>query len=226
MKSWLCLGLALGLSAAGCAHADDSALARALSRAAPGADPGVLELAVSAAGCAQRQGIAPAQRLAVIDYSLPSTRPRLWVFDLAQGKLLYQELVAHGRRSGDNYARSFSNEDGSLASSLGLFRTLEPYEGHNGYSLRREGLEPQVNDHALARNLVIHGAAYVNPLLAVSQGRIGRSWGCPAVRLGVIRPLVEALRSGQLLFSYYPDRKWLASSRFLRCDGKRIADSR
>jgi hypothetical protein len=226
MKSWLCLGLALGLSAAGCAHADDSALARALSRAAPGADPGVLELAVSAAGCAQRQGIAPAQRLAVIDYSLPSTRPRLWVFDLAQGKLLYQELVAHGRRSGDNYARSFSNEDGSLASSLGLFRTLEPYEGHNGYSLRLEGLEPQVNDHALARNLVIHGAAYVNPLLAVSQGRIGRSWGCPAVRLGVIRPLVEALRSGQLLFSYYPDRKWLASSRFLRCDGKRIADSR
>ena len=160
---------------AGCfaaAHAAESSLQDALSKLAPHANPKVIGLALAATECAAAQGQPPSDRLAVIDYSKPSTEPRLWVFDLAKRKLLYHELVAHGRNTGENLATKFSNTPESLQSSLGLFRTLGTYAGRNGYSLRMEGLEPGTNDHALARALVIHGAAYVNPALAHQQGQV------------------------------------------------------
>ncbi|MBL6751883.1 MAG: murein L,D-transpeptidase catalytic domain family protein [Nevskia sp.] len=190
-----------------------------LEEAAPAANPEVLHLAAQAAACAVKQGVPAAGRLAVIDYTRPSDQARLWVFDLEQHKLLFQELVAHGRNSGGNFAQRFSNDTGSLESSLGLFRMLDAYSGNNGVSLRMAGLEPGVNDRALERNLVIHGAPYVSPYIAASTGRVGRSWGRPAVRKEVARPLIDALKGGQLLFAYYPDRHWLESSRFLHCGG-------
>jgi L,D-transpeptidase catalytic domain len=193
-------------------------LAASLAAAAPAANPQVIGLAVAAADCAVAHGMEPSARLAVIDYSLPSTQPRLWVFDLSRRKLLYQELVAHGRNSGANYASSFSNAPGSLQSSLGLFRTLDTYSGQNGYSLRMNGLEPGVNDRALERAIVMHGAPYVSPDLSRTQGRIGRSWGCPALRTGIARQVIDTLKGGQFVFSYYPDSRWLASSRYLHCD--------
>lgn len=205
---------------AGCfaaAHAAESSLQDALSKLAPHANPKVIGLALAATECAAAQGQPPSDRLAVIDYSKPSTEPRLWVFDLAKRKLLYHELVAHGRNTGENLATKFSNTPESLQSSLGLFRTLNTYAGRNGYSLRMEGLEPGTNDHALARALVIHGAAYVNPALAHQQGRIGRSYGCPAVRNAIARPLIDTLKGGQYVFSYYPDARWLNSSPYLKC---------
>jgi hypothetical protein len=202
-------------------HAAESTLQTALSKLAPNANPKVIGLALAATECATAQGQPPSDRLAVIDYSKPSTEPRLWVFDLATRKLLYRELVAHGRNTGENLARKFSNTPESLQSSLGLFRTLGTYAGHNGYSLRMEGLEPGINDHALERALVIHGAAYVNPALARQQGRIGRSYGCPAVRKAIARPLIDTLKGGQYLFSYYPDSRWLKSSRYLKCSSAR-----
>ncbi len=108
-----------------------------LASAAPTADRGVLRLAARAAECARRQGPAgPVDRLAVIDYSRPSSQPRLWVFDLDRGRLLYEELVAHGRGTGERFAERFSNVEGSHMSSLGLFRATETYDGANGYSLR------------------------------------------------------------------------------------------
>lgn len=214
--------LALLFSAlAGVVHAAQAepvqSLAASLVKAAPAANPKVIGLAVAAAECAINHGMNPASRLAVIDYSLPSTEPRLWVFDLARRQLLYRELVAHGRNSGDNYANRFSNLPGSLQSSLGLFRTLGTYQGQNGYSLRMDGLEPGVNDRALERAIVMHGAPYVNAGLSRSQGRIGRSWGCPALRSGIAREVIDALKGGQLVFSYYPDADWLARSRYLHC---------
>lgn len=195
----------------------DTALERALHQAAPDADPAVLSLAVQAMQCAAADGMAPSDRLAVIDYSLPSTQRRLWVFDLHKRSLLFREMVAHGRNSGDNLAQYFSNEPGSLASSLGLFRTLGTYQGENGYSLRMDGLEPGFNDHAYERAIVMHGAPYVDAGLARRQGRLGRSWGCPAVRSGVARRIIDSLKGGQFVFSYYPDRKWLGASHFLNC---------
>jgi len=112
-------------------------------------------------------------------------------------------------------ATRFSNEMNSLSSSLGLFVTGDPYMGSNGYSLRLEGLDVGFNDHALERAIVMHGAAYVNPQLAAAQGRIGRSWGCPALRPAVAASVINRIRGGGVVFSYYPDQDWLTQSRFL-----------
>ncbi|MNM52374.1 hypothetical protein D3C81_634520 [compost metagenome] len=203
------------------AYADS--LENALVKAAPGADAKVIALAVRATQCSRAQGVAPAQRLAVIDYSLPSTEQRLWVFDLKRRKLLFHELVAHGRNSGENMATLFSNRNESHATSLGLFRTRQSYLGQNGYSLRMEGLEPGFNDNAFDRAIVIHGAPYVSPVLARANGRIGRSLGCPAVRPAIAHRLIDSMKDGQLLFSYYPDQRWLKSSSYINCSGDTVA---
>jgi hypothetical protein len=213
-------------SASSAAHAASPSLLSRLSAAAPNANPKVIELALQAHECAIGTGVAPrATRLAVIDYSRPSTERRMWVFDLARQKLMYDEYVAHGSGTGDNMARNFSNQDGSHQTSLGLFTTGETYVGGNGYSLRMDGLEKGVNDNARARAIVIHGAPYVNPALAKSQGRIGRSWGCPALRPEVAREVIDNLKQGQMLFAYYPDKNWLAHSPFLTCKTRTVAST-
>ncbi len=195
-----------------------SDIAQRLSLLAEDADPQVLRLAVRAHACAVASGdAADASRLAVIDYSRPSTEPRLWVFDMQRERLLYREHVAHGRNTGEDRATRFSNIEGSLQSSLGLFRTAETYIGENGYSMRMDGLEPGVNDLARPRAIVMHGAWYVDPVQAKRQGRLGRSLGCPALRSGIAREVIDTLKQGQLLFAYYPDRAWLSRSRFLGC---------
>ena len=195
-------------------------LLQRLVKAAPKADPEVLALALEARTCAGRTGTgADATRLAVIDYSKPSTERRLWVFDLRNANLLYDEYVAHGRGSGENMATSFSNTDGSHQTSLGLFTTAETYMGGNGYSLRMDGHEPGWNDNARGRLIVMHGAPYVNPMQARVQGRLGRSYGCPAVRPEVAKPMIDTLKQGQLVFAYAKNDKWLKGSRFLGCSG-------
>jgi hypothetical protein len=212
------------------AGAGDARLAR-LSALAPDADRGVLALALAARECAVDSGeVAPDSRLAVIDYSLPSTARRLWVFDVQGGKLLHHELVAHGRGSGDNYATSFSNAADSHQTSLGLFRTAETYIGGNGYSLRLDGLEPGVNDNARARAIVMHGAWYVDPAVVAQQGRLGRSYGCPALRQQVARVVIDELKDRNLLFSYADNAAWLQRSRDFACSGRSarqiVADAR
>lgn len=206
--------LLLGLLFVTPAHAD--ALLDRLSAAAPELDRSVLALALAARTCAERgRDVGP--RLAVIDYTRPSTEVRLWVFDVPAGRLLHAEHVAHGRGSGDDVPDAFSNDEGSHQSSLGLFATAETYTGENGYSLRMDGLEPGINDRARERLIVMHGADYVDPEQARRQGRLGRSWGCPAVRSAAARPVIDALKDGQLLFAYARDGAWLDGSAFLRC---------
>lgn len=192
-------------------------LTAVLARSAPNADRQVLKLAATALRCSlQRPELGVSgERLAVIDYSRPSTEQRLWVFDLARQRLLFEEWVAHGRNSGGNRTEHFSNRDGSFMSSIGAFTAKETYMGGNGYSLRLDGLEPGYNDLARDRAIVIHGAPYVNPTVARLQGRLGRSLGCPAVRLSVSRPLIDSLRGGALVFAYYPDPDWLKHSKLL-----------
>jgi len=211
------LALALGAGLCGAAPAVAAPLVDDLIRAAPDASADAVRLALAATECAVAHGQPPAERLAVIDYSRASTEPRLWVFDLAESRLLYREWVAHGRNSGNNYASAFSNAPESHESSLGLFRTLDTYEGHNGYSLRLDGLERGFNDRALERAIVMHGAQYVNPEAATTLGRLGRSFGCPALRPAVTKPLLDTLKNGQYVFSYYPDANWLAASTLLNC---------
>ena len=207
-------------------HQDQTppALIQKLSRAAPAANPMVIGLALSALNCALTQGMSPARNLTVIDYSLVSTQPRLWVFDLVSGKLLFQELVAHGMNTGKNFARNFSNTYGSRQTSLGLFLTKDTYVGAIGYSLRIEGLEDGFNDKAMERAIVFHGADYVDLKLAKKLGHLGRSHGCPAVRRGIARKVIDTIKGEQFLFSYYPDQQWLAKSPFLNCGaGSRLA---
>ena len=207
------------LMAASQSHAEN--LQSMLTRLAPKADPRVLNLALEARDCAARSlGQAASPRLAVIDYSLPSTEIRLWVFDLVSRQLLFAEHVAHGQGTGENFARDFSNRDGSHQTSLGLFKTVDTYFGKNGYSLRMQGLEPGTNDAAMSRAIVMHGAPYVNPSQAKQKGRLGRSWGCPAVRPEVAQAVIDSLKNGQMIFSYYPDNNWLARSPFIDCRRK------
>ena len=154
--------------------------------------------------------------LTLIDFSRPSTDKRLFVFDMKQRKLLFSSVVAHGKNSGDNYATSFSNEYGSYKSSLGIYLTESTYQGKNGYSLILNGLEKGINDRARERAIVMHGAAYANPSVASKGGRLGRSFGCPAVPQKLSRPIIDAIKGGSVMYIYAETPEYLAHSSVLR----------
>ncbi len=193
---------AIGASLAVSAKADDVAL---ISELAPGIRPDVIEEAVGAMKCAQSRGVGTdARRLAIIDYTIPSREPRLWVIDLDKQELLFEEHVAHGQKSGFDVPTEFSDRRGSNQTSLGLFYTDATYHGGNGYSLRLHGLSKGFNQSAMQRLIVMHGAPYVNPGAAQGMGRLGRSWGCPAVRVAIARPMIDALKDGNFIYSHGP----------------------
>jgi L,D-transpeptidase catalytic domain len=183
----------------------------------------VMDLAEKAWRCGRASGMIASSTLTVIDYSLPSTERRLWVIDMVNRRILDHELVAHGEASGGNNAVAFSNRFGSRQSSLGLFRTEDTYQGGNGYSLRLTGLEPGVNDLAMERKIVVHGADYAEPAVIAQLGRLGRSHGCPALPRSAARSVIDMIKGGSALFAYYPDQEWIQESYFLRCDGLRSA---
>jgi L,D-transpeptidase-like protein len=187
------------------AAGDEAALVERVSAIAGGPSRVALDAAMSAYDRARQMGaIAHADLLTLIDYTRPSVEPRLWVIDIQSGAVLYHELVAHGRGSGDNLATSFSNDDNSHMSSLGLYVTRDTYVGHNGYSLRLLGLDAGLNDHALSRAIVIHGAPYVSEKIGQQAGRLGRSWGCPAVRPEIAHALIDTIKGGTVVFAYGP----------------------
>jgi len=216
MKKIALLAIATVTTVAPAVQAAPATLVNSLLKQAPGLRQNVLELAMNAAGEAAKKGLVRKKDLlTVIDYSLPSTQPRLFVFDLAAKKLLYRELVAHGKTSGEVVPNFFSNEPGSEATSLGLFVTADTYNGSNGYSLRLKGLEEGINDAAWNRAIVMHGAYYVSREAIKALGRLGRSWGCPAVRPEVAKDIINTIRGGSAIFAYYPEKHWLTSSAFL-----------
>ncbi len=178
-------------------------------------DANVLKLSLQAYQKARRKGLNDKQLLTVIDYRKPSTERRLWVIDLKKGKVLFNTWVAHGKNSGNVTPTSFSNQPGSLKSSVGVFLTESPYIGNNGYSLRLTGLEQGINHNAYRRAIVIHGAWYANPTIIRKYGRLGLSWGCPAVSENLARPLIDTIKGHTLVFVYSNDRKWLHNSTFL-----------
>jgi len=218
------LALCLAITPLSALASAPDALLRDLGRIAPALNPQALRHALAAMQCAVNHGAEPARRLAVIDYSRPSSERRLWIFDLQRKRLLLQDFVAHGRNSGENLAEVFSNQLGSHKTSLGLFRTAESYRGKHGYSLRMDGLEPGLNDRARERAIVIHGAAYVTPRWVAKHGRLGRSLGCPAVRPEVARMVVDQLKGGQFLFAWHNDPRWQQHSAYLQCEPQRVAD--
>jgi hypothetical protein len=214
MSSWRsrCLGVALLLVmtrlplAASPPAIHDPGVVPSLKRAAEhaGLRLNVLRLALQAHARAIAAGASRRPLLIVIDYSLPSRIPRLWVLDLARDSVLAHELVAHGRGSGGDFARYFSNQTGSLKSSLGTYVTGSIYHGRHGLSLRLRGLDRGLNDQAEARGIVIHGAEYVSDSIIPKLGRLGRSQGCPALSPKAAERIIPLVQGGTVVYAYYP----------------------
>jgi len=141
--------------------------------------------------------------LTIIDFSASSTEKRFFLLDLKNQKVLKQTLVAHGKNSGLDFAESFSNKKRSRKSSLGFYVTGETYEGKHGFSLRLDGMSKDLNDNARKRAIVIHGANYVNQDFIKANGRIGRSFGCPALSFDEANEIIELIKEGSCLFIYH-----------------------
>jgi hypothetical protein len=168
--------------------------------------PEVLSRALRAFQRVEAAGRVRNRLLTVIDYALPSSRRRLWVLEPGSREILFQEFVAHGKGSAPeddpDRAVRFGNQAGSFRSSLGTFLTGEAYLGEHGYSLRLEGVEPGVNDRAAERAIVIHPADYVGQAFRLrSGGRLGRSWGCPALDPEIAPQIIDRIQAGSVIFA-------------------------
>lgn len=153
--------------------------------------------------------------LSIVDFSLPSTVKRLFVIDMQNGRLLFNTFVAHGRNSGTLMATRFSNRVNSYMSSLGFYVTGDPFTGHNGYSLRLEGVEPGWNDHALSRSIIMHPADYVSEEHIRKCGYLGRSEGCPAIPPELDQAIIDEIKGGSCLFLYAPNARYQHRSNIL-----------
>lgn len=158
------------------------------------------------------QGLVKNPLLTIVDMSQSSCNKRLYIIDMNNQKLLINTLVAHGKNSGTAMAAKFSNIPESLQSSLGFYITGTTYQGGNGYSMRLKGMEKGFNDQAEKRAIVMHGAPYVNEEIAKKTGRIGRSWGCPAVSVKEHQKIIDLVKNGSCLFVFAPEKQYLAKS--------------
>lgn len=177
----------------------------------------LLEHALAAYRRVQSGGLLRTELLTVIDYSLPSWERRLWVLDPARSIVLFHEFVAHGRGSATDadpdHAVRFGNDEASLRSSLGTFLTGGTYTGKHGHSLELIGLDPGLNDKALERRIVMHPADYVSAgFRALRGGRVGRSWGCPALDPAIAPALIDRIRDGSVIYVEGADARLAAVS--------------
>jgi hypothetical protein len=153
--------------------------------------------------------------LSIVDFSLPSTKKRLFVIDITTGKLLFNTFVSHGRNSGKEMATEFSNDANSFKSSLGFYITGTTYSGEHGYSLRLDGQEAGINDNAYSRSIVMHAANYVNESIIKTKGLLGRSLGCPAVPPSLHKAIINTIKDGSCLFLYSPDSFYVSHSKMI-----------
>ena len=152
----------------------------------------------------------------IADYSQSSNRKRLYVIDLKDRKLLFNTYVAHGRNTGEEYAQSFSNTEGSLKSSLGFYITEKPFVGtHTGFALMINGVEKGFNDHAVKREIIIHSAEYATEKFIKRYGRLGRSLGCPVLPPELNKAIIEIIKGGTCLFVYNSDKNYINNSSLL-----------
>jgi hypothetical protein len=197
---------------------DTAAVRAMLHQQAPTLSEAVINKTVTALKCATNYHVTSNNILTVIDYSLPSNQKRLWIFDLAQNKLLFNTYVSHGIKSGTLLTRYFSNKNNSRASSLGVYKTSQSYYGREGLSLRLEGIDRSFNDNAMGRSIVMHGGWYMDEGFIKRYGRPGRSWGCPAVPLSLYQAIITTIKDSSLLVVYYPNDEWFGKSKFLTCE--------
>jgi len=153
--------------------------------------------------------------LTVIDFSLSSNEKRMWVIDLKEKKVLFNDLVAHGRNSGNEFARKFSNIPETNMSSIGFYVTGKTYHGKHGLSMFLHGKDKGFNDNAKKRAIVLHGADYVSQSFIKKYGRLGRSYGCPSVPMTIYKDLIHTIADGTCIFIYYPDVNFFEKSEVL-----------
>jgi hypothetical protein len=181
-----------------------------------GIESNVLDYAMKGYKHLYEQGIIQKDSiLTIIDYSKVCNTDRFFVINLNSGEVIYKCMVAHGVKSGEYIATSFSNKARSHKSSLGFYVTQNTYYGKHGYSLRINGLEKKYNSNAISRAVVIHGADYVSKEYIIKNGRIGRSFGCPALPESLNDQIIDCIKEGSCLFVYYPDQKYLKNSEIL-----------
>ena len=154
--------------------------------------------------------------LTICDFSQSSKRKRLYLLDINNFNVVLNTYVAHGKRSGGEYARAFSNKPRSHQSSIGFYITRNTYHGEHGLSLKLDGLDRGYNCKAQYRNIVVHGSTYVGESYLSKSSYMGRSFGCPAVPQKYNATLINTIKNGSLLFIYYPDKKYLNSSTVLK----------
>lgn len=162
----------------------------------------------------KKENLVKKNILAVIDFARPSTQKRLWIIDIDKKAQLEHTYVAHGKNSGNNVAVNFSNKSKSNMSSLGFYVTDETYIGKHGLSLRLKGLDEGFNTNAYSRAVVLHGADYVCEDFIRQNGRLGRSFGCPAVPRDKEKSIINMLKEGAALFIHHSKVSY--SSKFLK----------
>ncbi len=154
--------------------------------------------------------------LTIIDFTLSSTEKRMWVLDMKNHTVLYNTLVAHGKNTGGEFASKFSNKVNSLQSSLGFYVTGETYFGKNGLSMFIDGQEAKFNSNARDRYVVVHGADYATKDFVNRVGRLGRSYGCPAVPAALTKDIIETIKDRSVLFIYSSDKNYNANSSMIK----------
>ena len=204
-----------------CSQDDVTDLYSSLNLSEKGLSHEVFQLALKGHDKLDRDGkLRNREILTIVDFSQSSKNKRLYVIDLQKKTLLFNTLVAHGRNTGDEFARNFSNTSGSYKSSLGFYITQEKITGSKvGLALSLEGVEKGINDNALSREIIMHGADYATENFISRTGRLGRSFGCPALPPDMIKPVVDAIKGGTCLFIYYPDNQYLTNSALLKSEG-------
>ncbi|RFZ85346.1 hypothetical protein DYU05_07040 [Mucilaginibacter terrenus] len=138
--------------------------------------------------------------ITVVDFNKPSREKRMWIIDVLNKTVLLNTWVAHGQGSGNDMATAFSNNNESHQSSLGFYLTDDVYIGKHGQSLRLNGLDEGINSAARARGIVVHAADYVSQGTINQLGRLGRSFGCPAVSPEVSSLVINTIKGGSMLF--------------------------
>ncbi|MDR6944261.1 murein L,D-transpeptidase catalytic domain family protein [Mucilaginibacter pocheonensis] len=138
--------------------------------------------------------------LTVVDFSKSSREKRMWIIDLFSKQLLLNTWVAHGQGSGDEMANQFSDRNDSHQSSLGFYLADDVYIGKHGRSLRLDGMDPGFNTNARMRSIVVHAAKYVSQNTIDRTGKIGRSFGCPAVSPKVADQVINTIMGKTVFF--------------------------
>lgn len=163
----------------------------------------------------QQGKLSDKELISIIDFTKSSTKKRFYTIDLDKKQVKYYTYVSHGRNTGEDKAKSFSNTVHSNQSSLGFYITGETYVGSKGYSLKLDGIEKGYNDRLRERAVVIHPAEYVSEYYIKKYGRLGRSWGCPALPPAIAKEVIETIKDHTAIFAYYNDNEYLKTSPYL-----------